>query len=210
MVQSTATNNIGRDKYTIPLNFNNGPVPRCAQMMLWCSIKMVVSLACSTSKETCLFWIFESILGYKKIGTGVGIWKAFFILYKKVQLCFSMLHRPKVTCETGRRNCLPCLLSMCYHLYFKKSIQSHHDQWCALSVRVETQRNTCDCQYFDSLIWWGSFMTIFDPSAWQDNFMRKKVSPLLYRRWQLVLFVSVHISYSKWESLISIRSFDLQ
>ena len=30
MVQNTGTNNIGRDQYTIPLNFNNGPVPECA------------------------------------------------------------------------------------------------------------------------------------------------------------------------------------
>ena len=35
MVQSTSANNIGRDQYTKPLNFDNGPVPRCAQLMLW-------------------------------------------------------------------------------------------------------------------------------------------------------------------------------
>ena len=38
MVQSTGTYNIGRDYYTIPLNFNNGPVPECAQLMLWSGI----------------------------------------------------------------------------------------------------------------------------------------------------------------------------
>ena len=34
MVQSTGTNKIGRDWYTKPLNLNNEPVPRCAQLML--------------------------------------------------------------------------------------------------------------------------------------------------------------------------------
>ena len=49
MVQSTGTNNIGRDWYTIPLNFNNGPVPRCAQLMLWSGfqwVKIIFRLRC--------------------------------------------------------------------------------------------------------------------------------------------------------------------
>ena len=41
MVQSTVTNNIDRDMYTIPLNFNNGLVPECAQLMLWSGIQWV-------------------------------------------------------------------------------------------------------------------------------------------------------------------------
>ena len=43
MVQGTGTNNIGQDQYTIPLNFNNGPVPRCAQLMLWSSFQWVLN-----------------------------------------------------------------------------------------------------------------------------------------------------------------------
>ena len=35
MVQSTGTNNIGRDKYTMALNLNNGPVPTSVQLILW-------------------------------------------------------------------------------------------------------------------------------------------------------------------------------
>ena len=41
MVQSTSTNDIGRDYYTIPLNLNNRSVPRCAQLMLWTGIQWV-------------------------------------------------------------------------------------------------------------------------------------------------------------------------
>ena len=41
MVHSTGTNNTGRDLYTIPLNFNNGPIPECAQLMLWSGIQWV-------------------------------------------------------------------------------------------------------------------------------------------------------------------------
>ena len=47
MVQSTSTNNIGRDYYTIPLNFNNGPVPRYAQLMLWSGFQWVCAMVLS-------------------------------------------------------------------------------------------------------------------------------------------------------------------
>ena len=33
--------NIGRDQYPIPLNLNNGLVPRCAQLILWSGIQWV-------------------------------------------------------------------------------------------------------------------------------------------------------------------------
>ena len=48
MVQSTG-NNIGRDKYTIPLNFNNGPVPRY-ELMLWSGFQWVKHSTRPTSK----------------------------------------------------------------------------------------------------------------------------------------------------------------
>ena len=35
MTQSTGTNSIDRDQYNTQFDLNNGPAPRCAQLMLW-------------------------------------------------------------------------------------------------------------------------------------------------------------------------------
>ena len=53
MVQSNGTNNIGRDLYTIPLNFNNGLVPECAQLMLWSGIQWVKVILCKKRDLCC-------------------------------------------------------------------------------------------------------------------------------------------------------------
>ena len=54
MVQSTGTNNnnIGRDLYTILLNFNNGLVPGCAQYMLCSGMQWVTASSRSAVRNT--------------------------------------------------------------------------------------------------------------------------------------------------------------